>query len=68
MGGAKDEASGLSNTRHMRLGWSEWADHPRACQRNYAMQQTGYEFHQVEGGAPIKMWTRDVPLDDKARE
>ena len=32
------------------------------------MQQTGYEFHAVEGGVPIKMWTRNVPVDDKARD
>ena len=32
------------------------------------MTQTTYEFHQPEGGAPIKMWTRGVPVDDKARE
>lgn len=30
------------------------------------MEQT-YEFQQVEGGAPIKMWTRGVPVDDRAR-
>lgn len=30
------------------------------------MEQT-YEFQQVEGGAPIKMWTRGVPVDDGAR-
>ncbi len=27
-----------------------------------------YEFQTVEGGVPIKMWTRGVPVDDKARE
>lgn len=32
------------------------------------MLQTGYEFHQPEGGVPIKMWTRGVPVDDKARD
>jgi len=26
-----------------------------------------YEFQNVEGGVPIKMWTRGVPVDDKAR-
>ena len=31
------------------------------------MTETSYEFQQVEGGAPIKMWTRGVPVDDKAR-
>jgi tRNA-splicing ligase RtcB (3'-phosphate/5'-hydroxy nucleic acid ligase) len=31
------------------------------------MTQTTYEFHQAEGGAPIKSWTRGVPVDDKAR-
>ncbi len=30
------------------------------------MEQT-YEFLQAEGGAPIKMWTRGVPVDDKAK-
>lgn len=32
------------------------------------MTQTTYEFQQAEGGSPIKMWTRGVPVDDKARE
>jgi tRNA-splicing ligase RtcB (3'-phosphate/5'-hydroxy nucleic acid ligase) len=32
-----------------------------------AMTQTTYEFHQPEGGAPIKMWTRGVPVEDDAR-
>lgn len=27
-----------------------------------------YDFQQVEGGVPIKMWTRGVPVDDKARD
>lgn len=31
------------------------------------MEQT-YEFTPVEGGAPIKSWTRGVPVDEKAKE
>jgi len=31
------------------------------------MSQTSYELHQPDGGLPIKMWTRGVPVDDKAR-
>lgn len=31
------------------------------------MTDTTYEFHQPEGGAPIKMWTRGVPVEDDAR-
>lgn len=31
------------------------------------MTDTTYEFHQPEGGAPIKMWTRGVPVEDEAR-
>ena len=31
------------------------------------MADTTYEFQNVEGGVPIKMWTRGVPVDDKAR-
>ena len=31
------------------------------------MTQTTYEYEHVEGGVPIKMWTRGVPVDDKAR-
>lgn len=27
-----------------------------------------FEFTHVEGGVPIKSWTRGVPVDDKARE
>lgn len=32
------------------------------------MTDTTFEFTQVEGGVPIKMWTRGVPVDDKARD
>lgn len=32
------------------------------------MTETGFEFKHVEGGVPIKMWTRGVPVDDKARD
>jgi tRNA-splicing ligase RtcB len=29
---------------------------------------TTYQWQHVEGGVPIKMWTRGVPVDDKARD
>ena len=29
---------------------------------------TTYEFQPVQGGVPIKSWTRGVPVDDKARD
>ena len=32
------------------------------------MTATSYEYAHVDGGVPIKMWTRGVPVDDKARE
>jgi len=32
------------------------------------MAETTYEFAHVEGGVPIKMWTRGVPVDDGARD
>lgn len=32
------------------------------------MTNTTFEFEAVEGGVPIKMWTRGVPVDDKARD
>lgn len=32
------------------------------------MTQTTYEYSHVEGGVPIKMWTRGVLVDDKARD
>ncbi|QSR19021.1 RtcB family protein [Novosphingobium sp. KA1] len=32
------------------------------------MTDTSFEFRQVEGGVPIKMWTRGVPVDEKAQE
>ena len=32
-----------------------------------SMTGTTYEYEHVEGGVPIKMWTRGVPVDDKAR-
>ena len=31
------------------------------------MTQSNYDFQAVEGGVPIKMWTRGVPVDDKAK-
>jgi tRNA-splicing ligase RtcB len=32
------------------------------------MTETKYEVQQSEGGAPIKMWTRGVPVEEKARQ
>ncbi len=32
------------------------------------MTHTTYELQTVDGGVPIKAWTRGVPVDDKARE
>ena len=32
------------------------------------MTRTTYDYQHVEGGVPIKMWTRGVPVDDKARD
>jgi tRNA-splicing ligase RtcB len=32
------------------------------------MAEQSYEFLPVEGGAPVKMWTRGVAVDPKARE
>ncbi len=32
------------------------------------MTEANYDVRHVEGGVPIKMWTRGVPVDDKARE
>lgn len=32
------------------------------------MTETRYEYTHVEGGAPIKSWTRGVPVDEKAKE
>jgi tRNA-splicing ligase RtcB len=37
-------------------------------QQEVAVTQTTYDYHKVEGGVPIKMWTRGVPVDDKARD
>lgn len=31
------------------------------------MTEATYEYYRVEGGAPIKMWTRGVPVEDQAR-
>jgi tRNA-splicing ligase RtcB (3'-phosphate/5'-hydroxy nucleic acid ligase) len=31
------------------------------------MTDTTFEFEAVEGGVPIKMWTRGVPVEDEAR-
>ena len=32
------------------------------------MTETMYDYQHVEGGVPIKMWTRGVPVDQKARD
>ncbi len=32
------------------------------------MSDTNYEVMDVTGGAPVKMWTRGVPVEDEARE
>ncbi|GAB7550871.1 RtcB family protein [Novosphingobium sp. 11B] len=32
------------------------------------MTDTSFELRQVEGGVPVKMWTRGVPVDDKAHD
>ena len=32
------------------------------------MAEQSFEYMHVEGGAPVKMWTRGVPVDDKARD
>jgi tRNA-splicing ligase RtcB len=32
------------------------------------MAEQSFEYMPVEGGAPVKMWTRGVPVDPKARE
>jgi len=31
------------------------------------MTETLYDYQHVEGGVPIKMWTRGVPVEDQAR-
>ncbi|GHD03044.1 RtcB family protein [Novosphingobium pokkalii] len=35
--------------------------------REAGMAETSYEFHNVDGGVPVKMWTRGVPVEDEAR-
>ena len=32
------------------------------------MAEQSFEFLPVEGGAPVKMWTRGVPVDEKAKQ
>ena len=32
------------------------------------MSETGFEYQHVDGGVPLKMWTRGVPVDEKARD
>jgi len=32
------------------------------------MAEQSFEYLPVEGGTPVKMWTRGVPVDDKAKE
>ncbi len=33
-----------------------------------AMTDTTYDYMQREGGKPVKMWTRGVPVEDEARD
>src|SRR5215212_10381284 len=40
----------------------------RTISQEGPMAEQGFEFLPVEGGAPVKMWTRGVAVDDKARE
>src|SRR5215475_7357318 len=35
---------------------------------NETIYETKYEIQNVEGGVPVKMWTRGVPVEDKARQ
>ena len=32
------------------------------------MAETTYDIQHVDGGKPVKLWTRGVPVDEKARE
>src|SRR3954471_15498870 len=32
------------------------------------MAEQSFEYLHVEGGSPVKMWTRGVPVDQKARD
>src|SRR5688500_7393511 len=32
------------------------------------MAEQSFEYLPVEGGTPVKMWTRGVPVDEKAKE
>ncbi len=35
---------------------------------NEDMNERSYEVMEVEGGRPVKLWTRGVPVEDEARE
>src|SRR3569623_2564144 len=37
-------------------------------EQEVAMTEATYDYQHVDGGVPIKMWTRGVPVDDKARD
>ena len=51
------------------VGRPEWAGRPESGLLGLEMvMTTSYEFTEVEGGVPIKMWTRGVPVDQKARD
>src|ERR1700719_2327234 len=32
------------------------------------MTEENFDYQHVEGGVPIKLWTRGVPVEDKARD
>jgi tRNA-splicing ligase RtcB len=39
-----------------------------ADDRNRIVTETRYDVMETQGHAPVKMWTRGVPVEDKARE
>jgi tRNA-splicing ligase RtcB len=41
--------------------------HERYGSKDGKMTQALYDYQHVEGGVPIKMWTRGVPVEDGAR-
>ena len=41
---------------------------PKPTPKEFEMVQDQFDVMEVQGGSPVKMWTRGVPVDDRARE
>src|SRR6202012_2608857 len=71
--GATGSAQGLGRTARVQIPKPGNGDsfipprHRLFLQENEIMEQN-YNVEEVDGGVPVKMWTRGVPVEDEARK